>query len=155
MQTHSQAAAHMHICKTNTYHTPPWSHTPPSSKLVVVNEAADPFCAVEPIAPQWTPDMACTAPHWATCNVAWQGMQANIGPWCCDNTGTNSFTFLVEPVASHSHLFNCNCYYEVKHCGKVGVKLCVNDFMGHSQELVLWCLYNRKGAHWLTELSKC
>lgn len=50
------------------------------------------------------------------------GAQANTGEICGRGavktlvlSGTHSFTFLLGSVESHSHLVNCNCYYEVKH----------------------------------------
>lgn len=58
-----------------------------------------------------------------TCAVACRGgAQANMGEICGRGavktlvlSGTHSFTFLLGSAESHSHLVNCNCYYEVKH----------------------------------------
>lgn len=112
------------MCKANTYHTPCAPAQPTSSKLVAVNEAAD-TCLLYSLQ---LPSGHLTQPRQphtrTTCTVAGQGeTQANIGG-ICDNgamktlvlSGTYSFTFLLGYVASHSHLFNCNCYYDRKHC---------------------------------------
>lgn len=115
---------HTDMCKANTYHTPcPRPTQPISSKLVAVNEAADAcvLCSLQlPSGHLTRPGLPHTG---TTCTVACRGgTQANIRKICDRGamktlvlTGTHSFTFLFGSVLSHSHLFNCNCYYEGKH----------------------------------------
>lgn len=100
-----QATTHTrtHMCKANTYHTPPvHPHTHPTcSKLVAVNEAADACVLCKPTAPQWTPDTAWTTPHWDNLHCGmpggWRqtsGKYATVVLW--------KHWYLLVPIHSHS-----------------------------------------------------
>lgn len=150
---------HTHMQSKHIPYPPCAPLQPISSKLVAVNEAADAcvLCSLQLPSGHLTRPVR---PHTGTtCAVACQGeRRGNMWPGRNENTGTHwyqVFHILVRlcgPLLVFIQLVLV-LWWETQRCVRVRFTRCVSDFMGHWQEPVVWCLHNRKGAHWWSEMS--